>query len=125
MGQVAHVHRHVTDLTGGIVKGRKQKEEDIYLITSLSPEKASPKQLLEINREHWHIENKLHYVRDKTFNEDQSRIRKKHGPHVMASIRNLVISLLRKARCHNIAKATRDCAWNFYKAFRLMGLVLA
>ncbi len=125
VGQVAHVHRHVTDLNGGLVKGRKKKREDIYLITSLSPEEASPKDLLELNRNHWHIENKLHYIRDVTFREDHSRIRKKHGAHVMASIKNLVISLFRKAGYQNIAKAVRDCAWNFFKAFRLIGIALS
>jgi len=120
VGQVAHVHRKITDLDGKPIR----KEENVYLITSLSSQKASPKQLLELNRNHWHIENKLHYVRDVTFNEDRSRIRKKNGPHVMASIKNLVISLFRKATCHNIAKAIRDCSWNFKNALRLIGIVL-
>jgi len=47
------------------------------LITSLSPAKADPERLLNLAREHWSIENKSHYVRDVTFDEDQSQISKK------------------------------------------------
>jgi predicted transposase YbfD/YdcC len=56
---------------------------------------APPQRLLELNRGHWAIENSLHYVRDVTFAEDLSQIRTKTAPHVMASLRNLAISLLR------------------------------
>lgn len=120
VSQVAHVYRHVTDL-----KGNKPRFENIYLITSLTKEKATPSQLLELNRNHWHIENKLHWVRDVTFNEDHSRIRKGTGAHVMASIKNLAISIFRIAGVSNIAKAIRNCSWDYKQALRFIGLVLA
>lgn len=56
---------------------------------------------------HWQIENALHWVRDVTFAEDLSQIRTGAGPQVMASLRNLVISLHRLAGATNIAKALR------------------
>lgn len=46
-------------------------------------------------RRRWHIENRLHWVRDVTFDEDRSQVRTGNGPRVMATLRNLVISLLR------------------------------
>jgi predicted transposase YbfD/YdcC len=49
--------------------------------------------LLELNRRHWSIENRSHYVRDVTFDGDRSRIRIGHGPAVMASLRNFAIAL--------------------------------
>lgn len=118
--QVAHLHRQVTKLTGS-----KLRSENVYLITSLSPEKASPQRLLELNRNHWHIENKLHWVRDVTFNEDRSRIRKGHGAHMMASLKNLAISILRSVGFQNIAKGLRSCARNLKQVFRLIGLALS
>jgi hypothetical protein len=52
--------------------------------------------LLELNRGHWCIENRLHWVRDVTFDEDRSQVRKGHGPQVLASLRNFVIAVLRR-----------------------------
>jgi hypothetical protein len=96
-----------------------------YGITSLTPQKAKPARLLDLNRNQWSIENKLHWVRDVTFDEDRSRVRKKSGPHVMASLRNLTISLLRMAGTCNIAKALRTCSWNKTKPLRIIGLAVA
>lgn len=45
-------------------------------------------------RGHWHIENKLHYTRDVTFQEDQSRIR--HNPGVFARLRSFAYNILRR-----------------------------
>lgn len=42
----------------------------VFGITSLSDSQRSPQQLLHLIRQHWHIENRLHYVRDVTFHED-------------------------------------------------------
>lgn len=63
-GQVACVERHTEEIKTG-----KKRSEIVYLITSASPEKVSPKQLLELNRGHWAIENKSHYVRDRYLNQ--------------------------------------------------------
>jgi hypothetical protein len=53
---------------------------------------------------HWQIENGLHWVRDVTYAQDASQIRTGAGPHTMASLRNLAISLHRLAGTTNIAK---------------------
>lgn len=95
-----------------------------YLVTSLSAEKASPQRLLALNRGHWEIEDRLHWVRDVTFGEDGSQIRTGSGPEVMATLRNLVISLLRlryKAAGW-IAKALRSLAPRPHLALALIGL---
>jgi hypothetical protein len=118
--QVFFLHRYTTDL-----KGRELRSEFVYGVTSLSPEKASPPRLLELNRDQWSIENKVHWVRDVTFDEDRSRIRKHAGPQVMATLRNLAISALRMAGVTNIAHGTRCCSWNNCRALRLLGLATA
>jgi Transposase DDE domain len=96
-----------------------------YGITSLPPTAADPARLLALNRAHWAIENRLHWVRDVTFDEDRCRVRKGAGAHVMASLRNVAISLLRLAGAANIAQALRRCAWNRSHALRLIGLAVA
>ena len=109
--QVAQVRRTVTK------KGKKTVEV-VCLITS--DRGASPETLAAWVRRHWHIENKLHWVRDVTFGEDLSTARTGTGPHVMAAIRNLVISILRLAGHASIARALRRTARNPARAFRLL-----
>lgn len=104
------------------VKSGKTTVETVHGVTSLSPEKGPPKRILAANRGHWAIENRLHYVRDVTFDEDRSQIRTGHAPRVMASLRNLVIGMLNLAGVGNIAAATRDFAAQPWRAFRLLGL---
>ena len=66
-----------------------------YGITSLTPERASATDLLKLRREHWTIENKLHWVRDAVFQEDASSVRTGVIPQVMAAMRNTALSVLR------------------------------
>jgi hypothetical protein len=115
--QVFVVRREVFDL-----KKNKTTEETACGLTSLHPRKAAPIRLLSLNRNHWGIENRLHYVRDVTFEEDGSRIRTGNAPRVMASLRNLVISLLRLAGINSIPKALRQFAAKPNLALRLIGL---
>jgi predicted transposase YbfD/YdcC len=81
--------------------------EIAYGVTSLKQEKASAKQLLELNRGHWEIENRVHWVRDVTYDEDRCRIRTDNGPRVMASIRNLAIAIARMMGFRYIPDAHR------------------
>jgi hypothetical protein len=59
-----------------------------------------------------------------TFDEDRSRVRKFSGPQVMASIRNLAISLLRIAGATNIAQASRFCSRIGANVLRFIGILL-
>ena len=54
-------------------------------------------------RQHWDIENKLHWSLDVTFNEDRSRIRKEHAPENMAAVRHVALNLLRQEHSHHIS----------------------
>ena len=118
--QVFRLERHRLALTQS-----KEEHEVVFGVTSLAPEQADPARLLALNRNHWGIENKLHYVRDMSFDEDRSRVRKNAGPHVMASLRNLAISLLRMAGAENIAAALRACGRKDTRALRLLGIAVA
>lgn len=73
--------------------GGKVEREVAYGITSLPRERAAAKELLELMRAHWEIENGLHGRRDGSLREDASRIRMGSSPQVMARLRNLVVYL--------------------------------
>jgi hypothetical protein len=77
---------------------------------SLDSHRAGPARLDRLARGQWQIENRLHWVRDVVFDEDHSQIRQGHGPQVMATFRNLAVSLLRRAGRHNIARGLRWAA---------------
>ena len=95
-----------------------------YAITSLTPEEAGPARLLRLWRGHWRIENRLHWVRDVTFDEDRSQVRTGAVPQVMAAFRNAVIGLLRRTGTRNIAAALRHYAWKPLAALNLLGFQL-
>ena len=54
-------------------------------------------------RQHWNIENKLHWSLDVTCNEDRSRIRKEHAAENMAAVRHVALNLLRQEHSHQIS----------------------
>jgi len=88
--QVARIER----LTRVISTG-KTRHKQVAIITSQSAEEVSSAQLLERVRNHWSIENRSHWVRDVTFDEDRSQVRTKQGPRMMAILRNLAIAIIR------------------------------
>lgn len=100
----------------------KQATETIYGVTSLTNDQANPARILNLTRGHWAIENRLHWIRDVTFDEDRSRVRKGNGAQMMASLRNIAISLLRLAGARLIAPALRACARLGQRVLRLIGI---
>jgi hypothetical protein len=78
----------------------------VYAVTSLTHAQASPARLADLIRGHWAIEA-LHHLRDVTLAEDASQVRTGSGPHVMATLRNLVIGVLYRAGPINLAAALR------------------
>jgi len=119
--QVFKVERVREEIRGGVVK--KEETEVVYGVTSLSKERARPERLLELNRGHWEIENRLFWVRDVTFDEDRSRVRKNNGTEIMSSLRNLAISLIRiQGRFRYIPSALRYFSMRIEEAMRLLGI---
>jgi hypothetical protein len=90
-------------------------------VTSLGPQ-LPPCELLRLVREHWHIENRLHYVRDVTLGEDASQVRSGAAPEVLAALRNAILGLLRQHGWSSIAEALRHFAWSPGAALRFFGL---
>lgn len=117
--QVLKMERKITNKRTGV-----SRQEEAYAITSLEENRASTEELLKLWREHWHIENKLHYVRDVTFKEDRSQVRRGKIPQVMAALRNAAISLMRVTGATNIAAACRRYAAQPGLALSAIGLDL-
>jgi predicted transposase YbfD/YdcC len=92
-----------------------------YFLTSLGAQ-VPARHLLRLIREHWHIENRLHYVRDVTLGEDASQVRSGTAPQALAALRNAVLGLLHQHNYNNIAEALRHFAWSPGAALRLLGL---
>jgi predicted transposase YbfD/YdcC len=109
--QVAQLRRTVTK------KGKKTVEV-VYLITS--DRDADPAALAAWVRGHWEIENRLHWVRDVTYQEDKSLVRTGNAPQVMAALRSLAISLLRIDGHSNIAAANRHHARDPQRTLKLL-----
>jgi predicted transposase YbfD/YdcC len=103
-------------------RGGREQTETVYGLTSLTPAQAGPADLLALVRGHWHIETKSHWVRDVTFGEDRSQVRRGSIPQVMAAIRNACIGLMRAAGHTNIAAACRLHAARPRVALTLLGI---
>jgi len=83
--QVFRVIRHV----GGL-DGQRRTKEVAYCVTSLPPARADASDLGQLLRGHWSaIENRTHWVRDTTFNEDASTLRTGTAAQAMSIIRIL------------------------------------
>ena len=116
------------------VKGRVQVAVS-YAVTSLPPTAAGADRLLQIIREHWDIENRVHenrvhenrvhWVGDVTFGEDLSQIRTGGAPQVMAGLGNLATTLVRWAGHTNVAAALRRHAAHLSQAFALLDISYA
>jgi predicted transposase YbfD/YdcC len=101
--QIAQVRRTTT-------RAGKKTVEIVYVITSADHHAAPPAVLATWIQRHWGIENRTHWVRDVTYDEDRSRIHTGNRPHVMATLRNTAISLHRLTGATNIAASLRHHA---------------
>lgn len=106
--QVFELERRRTDPATG-----QTQTEVVYGLTSLSRRAVSAKGLHDFIRDYWGIENGLHQRRDGTFREDRTRQTLGHQGHVIASLNNLAIGLLRHLGFTNLAHARRTCSGLF------------
>jgi predicted transposase YbfD/YdcC len=121
--QAVQITRKTRPARGRTARPGRWRTETVYAITDLGPHQARPDELAAWIRGHWQIENALHWVRDVTFAEDLSQIRAGAAPQVMASLRNLVISLHRLAGATNIAAALRHHARDATRPLQLLKII--
>lgn len=113
VGQVFELER--TRLCNG-----QTSTEIVYGLSSLKRDDASADDLLFLQRQHWGIENGLHYVRDETLGEDRCRVRKGNGASILAALRNLTVHLLAGVDAASKAAATRRFAAHPEEAMALV-----
>jgi predicted transposase YbfD/YdcC len=91
--------------------GEKLETTTRYFISSLP---ADAETILKAKRNHWKIENQLHWVLDIAFREDQSRVRKDHGPENLSVLRHMALNLLKneKTAKGGIHAKRLQAAWN-------------
>lgn len=101
----------------GLVKVKRRRkqagneeQETAYYLTSLA---ANPPRLQQIIRQHWQIENRLHWVLDVVMDEDASRIRKDHGPQNFAALRHMALNQLRQDKSKaSLKRKIKRAAWD-------------
>jgi predicted transposase YbfD/YdcC len=110
--------RQVFQLTREVTHPKRNTKttELFYGITSMAYEPGCAAQFLAWTRQHWGIENGLHYRRDVTLKEDATRMSNTHQASVLATLNNFVVALTRCLGFDNLAFARRffhaklDCA---------------
>src|SRR5215210_3205829 len=98
------------------------KQQVRYGITSLPADVSDAAHLAALKRGHWQVENGLHYVKDVTLGEDASQMHVGNGADVFAIVRNIAISLLRRAGHRDIAAQLRRYSSCPHEALALLGL---
>jgi predicted transposase YbfD/YdcC len=109
------VERYVHDLSGALTSAIAALG-----ITALPAAHAGPERLADLVRGHWGIEA-LHHIRDVTYDEDRSQLRKGSAPQVLAGLRNLTIGALRTAGRTNIASSLRWISRNPTRVLPILG----
>ncbi len=81
-------------------------------ITSRTPQEASPKRVLAVNRGHWSIES-VHYIIDWNYDEDRSQIRTGFGPENVTRLRRFAVGILKSLQkpAQSIAEMMRKLAF--------------
>ncbi len=90
-----------------LLKTNQTRHEVVYGLSSLSMRQAPPARMLSLVRDHWAIENKLHYRRDVSLGEDACQTRTGPVPSLLAQLNSTVLSLMDRAGVHNVARQMR------------------
>lgn len=87
-------------------RGRRQGqayERSSYYICSYK--KADAGMLAEAIREHWAIENRVHWEKDVTLREDSNGISKGQAPENLSLLKSMALNLARKSGFHSMKEA--------------------
>ncbi len=108
VGQVFQIERESIDKKTGVIR-----LETALGITSRTPQQASPKRVLTVNRGHWSIES-VHYIIDWNYDEDRSQIRTGFGPENITRLRRFAVGILKSFQkpTESIAEMMRKLVFN-------------
>ena len=100
------------------IEGQESQSSTRFFLLS-SPVPA--KRLLKIVRQHWHIENSLHWVLDVALGENRARNRKDHGPENLAILRKIALNLLQThPEKQSIRRKIKRAGWQNSFLFSLL-----
>lgn len=90
---------------------KRKRRETRYYISSLP---VDAHHVLTVSRAHWEVENKLHWVLDVAFREDESRLRNGNGQENMALLRRWALNLIRQEKSvrGSIKKKRLKAGWS-------------
>ena len=108
VGQVFQIERESIDKKTGVIR-----LETALGISSRTPQQASPKRVLTVNRGHWSIES-VHYIIDWNYDEDRSQIRTGFGPENITRLRRFAVGILKSFQkpTESIAEMMRKLVFN-------------
>lgn len=98
---------HIYRVRREVTKKGKTTTDVAVGVARLLAKHDTVENLAALIRGHWSIENYLHRARDVVFGEDRSTIRTRHGPQMMAAIRNLIITVFYHANVESFPKKMR------------------
>ncbi len=101
--------RSIGKMHSAVTQNGVTTEEDHYYVTSLT----DVHEFSHAARQHWSIENSLHWCLDVTFHEDLSRTRKEHSAENFAVVRHFALSTLKRMDDKmSVARRRRHCAYD-------------
>ena len=105
------------------VKGKTMESYIRYFISSRS---LDAELILQSTRQHWSVENSLHWVLDVAFNEDQSRARQGFAAENLATARQIALNLLKQDTTAKIGIKNRRkaCGWSQRYREHILGLIV-
>ena len=121
LASIAMVETHRRE--GG--PGAPTSVERRYYISSLPADTpASVARFAQAVRDHWGIENQVHWVLDIAFREDEWRVRRDHSPENLATLRHLALNLLRQERTAKVGIKSRRkrAGWDLRYLEKVLGL---
>ena len=103
--------------------GEKSTRERRMFISSLPGEAA---RIAPAVREHWGIENSLHWVLDMAMNQDQTRIRKDNAPENLAILHHMALNMLKQERTAKLGIKNKRLAsaWDHDYLLKVLGVPL-
>jgi len=113
--QVIELERAVTHKRSGKeTRGRR------WFITSLEAKDGDRERLARLIRQHWVVENNIHWLKDAVMKEDQTRQRNANAAQALGLLRTALLAPVRKAGHTSLTQATENFAANKWRALKIV-----
>lgn len=96
------------------MRGAKAVQETMFYISSVTADAAYFSRVI---RDHWQIENRLHWVKDVVLQEDSALLCAGHAPENMAILRTFALNLFRLHGFASITQGLRALAHDVHRLF--------